>query len=287
MSKFAAFILTHGRANNVITYATLRKHGYTGDIYLMVDDRDKQVDEYKKLYGKQVIVFDKQKAIDMTDSGDNFNKHNSVVYARNYNFVVAKEMGIDYFLQLDDDYSSFVNTIDKNGQYLTKRPKVKNFDKVCRYFVNFLIASKANAVCMSQGGDFIGGEGSKVAKLGGQGKFSRKAMNAFFMSTANPFRFMGRMNDDVNTYITLGNRGKLFITVPRIRLEQVQTQANEGGLTDMYLDFGTYAKSFYSVMYCPSFITIKQMGVVNKRLHHSVKWTHAVPEIVSHSVKKH
>ena len=55
MNSFAVFILTHGRANNVITYATLRKQGYTGQIYLMVDDEDKQIDDYKKLYGKQVI----------------------------------------------------------------------------------------------------------------------------------------------------------------------------------------------------------------------------------------
>ena len=106
-NNFAVFILTHGRANNVITYNTLRKQGYTGQIYLMIDDEDKQADEYKKLYGKQVIVFNKQTAINYTDSGDNFKKRNSVVYARNWNFVIAKELGIDYFLQLDDDYGHF------------------------------------------------------------------------------------------------------------------------------------------------------------------------------------
>ena len=48
-NKFAVFILTHGRANNVITYATLKKQGYTGKIYLMIDDEDKQAEEYKKI----------------------------------------------------------------------------------------------------------------------------------------------------------------------------------------------------------------------------------------------
>ena len=33
---FAAFILTHGRADNVITYNTLRKQGYTGKIILLI-----------------------------------------------------------------------------------------------------------------------------------------------------------------------------------------------------------------------------------------------------------
>lgn len=287
MNKFAVFILTHGRANNVITYATLRRQGYTGQIYLMVDDEDKQIADYQKLYGSQVIVFNKQKAIDYTDSGDNFKKRNSVVYARNWNFVIAKELGIDYFLQLDDDYKNFYNTFDNDRNYIRQHDKLQQLDKVCEVMVQFLIDSNADSVCMSQGGDFIGGPGSKVAKLASQGKFSRKAMNAFFMNTAKPFKFMGRINEDVNAYVTLGNLGKLFITVPRIRLEQVTTQANAGGLTDIYLDLGTYVKSFYSVMYAPSCVKIAEMGVSSKRLHHMVKWKNAVPEIVSHKVKKH
>ncbi len=284
--NFAIFILTHGRANNVITYKVLRKQGYTGKIYLMVDDEDNQIEDYKKLYDKQVIVFNKQQAIDYTDSGDNFKKRNSVVYARNWNFVVAKELGIDYFLQLDDDYTIFCHTANNKGDYLTSRPRINNFDFVCEAMTNFLIDSKADSVCISQGGDFIGGPGSKVAKLAKERKFSRKVMNAFFMNTAKSFKFMGRINEDVNAYVGLGNVGKLFITVPRIRLEQGTTQANAGGLTEIYLDLGTYVKSFYSVMYAPSCVVISQMGVTNKRLHHMVKWKHAVPEIVSGNLKK-
>jgi hypothetical protein len=252
----------------------------------MIDDEDKQADDYKKKYGKEVIVFNKQAAIDYTDSGDNFGKRNSVVYARNWNFVVAKEMGITHFLQLDDDYGHFYNTFDNNRDYITQHRKLDDLDSVCDAMVEFLIASNADAVCMSQGGDFIGGPGSKVAKLAKQGKFSRKAMNAFFMNTAKPFKFMGRINEDVNAYVGLGNVGKLFITVPRIRLEQVTTQANAGGLTEIYLDLGTYVKSFYSVMYAPSCVKITEMGVTNKRLHHMVKWKRAVPEIVSGDLKK-
>ena len=39
-TKFAAFILTHGRADDVLTYDTLRRCGYTGKIYLLVDNED-------------------------------------------------------------------------------------------------------------------------------------------------------------------------------------------------------------------------------------------------------
>ena len=286
MNDFAIFILTHGRASNVQTYATLRAYGYSGKIYLMVDDEDDQINEYKRRYGEQVVVFSKQAAIDITDSGDNFGKRNSVVYARNYNFEVAKQLGIKYFLQLDDDYREFRYTFNNDRDYITKNIRITKLDAVISAMLQFYIESGALTVAMSQGGDFIGGPGSNVAKLHREGKFSRKAMNAFFMSTERPFKFMGRINEDVNAYAGIGNRGGMFITVPRIRLEQTQTQANSGGLTDIYLDLGTYVKSFYSVMYAPAFIKVAEMGVTSRRLHHVIKWKNAVPMIVSEDVKK-
>jgi hypothetical protein len=285
-NDFAVLILTHGRADNVITYETLRKQGYTGRIVLMVDDEDKQIDKYRKNFGDQVVVFPKQAAIDMTDSGDNFGKRNSVVYARNYTFTVAQELGIKYFLELDDDYKQFRYTFDNDRNYITRQISIKNLDVIIEAMLDFYIQSPALTIAMSQGGDFIGGEGSKVATLHKQGKFSRKVMNSFFCSTDRPFKFPGRINEDVNAYTELGIKGNLFITASRIRLEQVQTQANEGGLTDIYLDLGTYVKSFYSVMYAPSCVKIKEMGVSQRRLHHSVSWKYACPMIISEDYKK-
>jgi len=284
--KFAIFILTHGRSDNVITYNTLRRQGYTGEIILLIDDEDKEVGNYKKLYGKQVHVFSKQDAIDMTDSGDNFHKRNSVVYARNYNFKVAEQLGIKYFLQLDDDYTQFRYTFDNDDNYITQNILIKTLDAVIKCMLDFYISTDVTTIAMSQGGDFIGGEDSGVAQKYRKGEFSRKAMNSFFCSTDRPFKFMGRINEDVNAYVSLGLTGGLFLTYPRIRLEQKETQANSGGLTDIYLDLGTYVKSFYSVMYAPSCVKITEMGVNNRRLHHKVKWKNAVPMIINESFKK-
>jgi len=282
---FSVFILTHGRADNVITYNVLREQGYTGRIILLVDDEDSQINEYKRRYGDQVVVFPKQKAIEMTDAGDNFSKRNSVVFARNYNFIVAQELGVKYFLQLDDDYKQFRYTFDNDRNYITKQISIKNLDAVIEAMLNFYIQSPATTIAMSQGGDFIGGEGSKVATLHKEGKFSRKAMNSFFCSTDRSFQFPGRINEDVNAYTELGLKGGLFITASRIRLEQKQTQVSDGGLTDIYLDLGTYVKSFYSVMYCPSAVKIREMGVINRRLHHSVSWKNVAPMILSEEHK--
>ncbi len=111
----------------------------------------------------------------------------------------------------------------------------------------------------------------------------RKCMNSFVCSTDRPFMFFGRVNEDVNTYTTLGRRGELFFTLICAKLVQAQTQTNAGGMTELYLDGGTYTKSFYSVMYSPSCVKIGKMGDPRSmfyRIHHEVSWKHTVPRIL-------
>ncbi|MFZ4771741.1 MAG: hypothetical protein ACOYLO_16275 [Ferruginibacter sp.] len=282
--KFAVFILTHGRANNQTTYKTLLRSGYTGKIYFLVDNEDKQQDDYKKLYGSSVIIFDKKAIAETTDAGDNFKKLNSVVYARNANVEIAQKLGLDYFWQLDDDYNIFLWKIDNEKNFISGI-KIKKLDSILKAMVKFLEESDIDCVAMAQGGDFIGGEGSSIFKNFQKGTFTRKVMNSFLFSTKKPTKFIGRMNDDVNTYIVYGKQGKVFCTLPRVSLNQAQTQANSGGLTEMYLELGTYVKSFYTVMMAPSCTKIKEMGT-NRRLHHQIKWNNAVPKIISEDYKK-
>lgn len=97
---------------------------------------------------------------------------------------------------------------------------------------------------------------------------------------------MGRVNEDVNAYVWLGSRGFTFFTIPLIQLDQYQTQSNKGGLTEIYLDQGTYVKSFYTIMCSPSCVTIETMGRTNRRLHHKVDWPTAVPLIIDEKYKK-
>src|SRR4051812_2675736 len=107
LDGFAAMILTHGRPHHVATYRTLRRLGYTGPIYLIVDNEDRALEEYRTLYGEQVIVFDKAAAARTFDEGDNFGDRRAVIYARNACFEIARNLGLTYFVELDDDYLRF------------------------------------------------------------------------------------------------------------------------------------------------------------------------------------
>lgn len=278
---FAVFILSHGRANNVITIGTLRKIGYTGDIYIIIDNEDNQREIYEKIPDvKGVIVFDKLKEMERTDTADNFKDHRLVVYARNKCHDIAKELGLTYFLELDDDYTGFGIRYEKNG--MLSRKNIKDADKLFNYFIDFLEKSNALSVAFSQGGDFIGGVGSRVWKQ----QLARKAMNCFFCKTDRPFKFSGSTNEDVNMYITYGNQGKLLFTVASVCMDQLQTQSNAGGLTDIYLDNGTYVKSFYSVIHQPQCVKISTMGNKFKRIHHKICWDKCTPKILNERYKK-
>jgi hypothetical protein len=278
---FVAMILSHGRPNNVYTYKTLRNYGYTGDIIIVVDNEDKTIDEYKKNFDN-VVVFNKQKIANETDQGDNLNDLRTTTHARNAMFKIAKYYGYKYFIQLDDDYTNFRYRFFQN-KYITKG-SAKNLDKYFLILLNFYKSINAKSIAMAQGGDFIGGE--SCGMISSYERLSRKCMNSFICSVDRPFKFVSRLNEDVNTYLTLGARGDLFLTLPYIGLEQKSTQATSGGMTDTYLDNGTYQKSFFSVMYSPSFCKISLMGVSNKRLHHSIDWNSAVPKIISEDYKK-
>ena len=119
-----------------------------------------------------------------------------------------------------------------------------------------------------------------------QRKVMRKAMNTFFCKVDRRFEFVGRINEDVNTYTSLGRVGKVLLTISDMNIQQTQTQKTGGGMTGVYLDNGTYLKSFYSILYCPSGVKISCMGESHKRIHHRVKWNNCTVKILNERYKK-
>ena len=235
-NSFVALILTHGRPDKVITYSALRKHGYTGPIIIVVDNEDATLEEYKKKF-PDVYVFDKKAVAAQIDEGDNFQDRRAIIYARNVAFQIARERGYRYFIELDDDYQEFSYTYTREGEL--KQRGIRSLDKVFDALIDFKNNVGALTVAMAQRGDFIGGKENNIV----QGEvMKRKAMNTFICDTEQPFRFFGKINEDVNTYVVLGSRGSLFLQVPHVALNQVSTQQSAGGMTDIYLDSGTYVK---------------------------------------------
>jgi hypothetical protein len=281
---FAVFILTHGRPDNVKTLSTLKKCGYTGKIYFIVDNEDKTVNQYIKNFGvENVKIFDKKAIADEVDEGNNFDERRTITHARNACFDIAKELGITYFIELDDDYTAFDFRIDTNSTENRGdiRP-IKNINTVFNSLLNYYKTTNFLSIAFAQGGDFIGG----INNGKGSYRFSkRKCMNSFICSIERRFQFIGAMNEDVNTYTSRGCRGNLFYTIPFVSLTQTATQGTTGGITDMYLKYGTYCKAFTTVMMHPSGVSVSMMNATNKRIHHSINWKATTPMIIDERYK--
>lgn len=278
---FAVMILTHGRADRVYTLSSLRKGGYTGKVFFVLDNEDEQHDEYVSRYGQErIVVFDKDAQMRKCDTMDTFGKKGVILFARNACFELARELGLRYFLELDDDYTAFDMRFPRDGK-LSAKP-CRDLDRLFTAMVEFLEDSGALTVALSQGGDYIGGlKGKYYGKM-----LTRKAMNTFFCRTDRPIGFIGTINEDVNTYTTYGSRGERIFSVTQAAIVQKETQQNAGGMTGVYLDNGTYLKSFYTVMTMPSCVSIAMMGSSHRRIHHNVSWVNCVPMILNQKYRK-
>ena len=283
-SNFAVFILTNGRPDRVVTMHALEKCGYTGRIVVLIDNMDAHREAYIKNFGDKVEVFDKPEIAGCFDKADNFSNYRAIVYARNACFDVAQRLGITHFVQLDDDYSDFGYTFDPQDKFYSEGKWVRQIDAVFAAYINFLNSTPVSTVAFAQGGDFIGGENGGMVKHGPIPK--RKAMNSFFCRTDRRIWFVGTINEDVNTYVWRGGQGAIFLTASFIRLWQKMSQQSAGGMTETYVEDGTYVKSFYTLLFSPSCVKIMMMGPVNPRLHHRISWRHAVPKIIPESFRR-
>jgi hypothetical protein len=190
-------------------------------------------------------------------------------------WALARSVGARYFIELDDDYLTFqFHGYDKVPTQSAHK-RIMGIDRVFSAMADFVEATGCATLAMAQGGEY------RPERY----RLTRKAMNSFVCDVERPFQFMGRLNEDVNAYVTEGNRGRLFFTYWMLQLNQTETQQAAGGLTDLYLDSGTYIKSFYTVMYAPSCTR----GIYSRwagRIHHSIRWNAAVPKIVHERHRK-
>ena len=281
-NDFCLFVISHQRPDDLPTLRQLDKHGYTGDLYIVVDDKDPDLDAYRERFPDRLLVFSKDEVEETFDRADNFDDQTSSSYPRMACWQFAEDLGYNWFMVFDDDYQWFGHRIGPDGEYSDGIP-TRNMDAVIESFIEYMDeAAPIASIAFSQGGDWIGGENTTHAGV----KTKRKAMNSFLCTPDRKWPMMGRLNEDVNSYVTQGRQGRVFLTVMPMFLVQERTQSKEGGMTEAYLEAGTYVKSFYTVMHCPSSVTVIEMGTANPRLHHRISWRHTVPKILHEKHRK-
>lgn len=276
-SDFAVLILTHGRADKQLTYEALKKGGYTGKTYLVIDDLDEQREEYERRYGDKVIVFDKREYAKKVDTMTTKDELRSVVFARNAAYDIAKYLGLEFFGMFDDDLTSFTFRHVSGGRLLSA--PVTDFDSLFCSMVGFLETSGATSLNIASSGALIGGAS------GAFGNGMRWNINqALVVRMSDRLRFVGILNEDMNALLLGKDDGQLMLEAYAITKNAPERGSNDGGLQELYDDNKQYVRDFYSVIISPSSlrIIVKRDGT-SLRKSKALMW----PKILSGRWRKH
>lgn len=267
------YILTHGRPSfcEKNTISALRRQKFSGNIVLIVDDEDEEIEGYKNL-GYDVEVFSKKDTVCDTHLPHTGKIYTSILYARQAAFDVAKRRGDRYFCTMDDDYQYFeIKCRMKDKMLNLYQPS--DINGVMKLTYDILKTTNASCVAWAQTGDLVANR-LTVGSV-------RKAMNTLFFDTNRKYEFYGLFDQDTTAYSHLGICGGLVLTIPFIVTKQHLTQKESGGLTESYKKFGTYVKALFPVMKTPSAIKVSKLGVKNFRIHHRIMWENCAPRILS------
>lgn len=250
---FAVFILTHGRADNQKTLKMLKSCGYKGKYFLVVDDLDEQLPEYKKRYGNHVIVFNKMGARKTMDTFHNTRMLTAVVFARNVVFDIAREKGISCFAMCDDDVSRLNYKVIEKDKLKTLKI-TKNIEKFLEAYVEYQQSAKITVLGMCEDGVFIGG-GNQLARSG----YTPSVGKFMFYRTDDEVKYRGLFYEDNISTFDIPLQGRVSFSPTCIStVSQVNVKKSaRGGMKKAY-DFTSeeYVCCFMVLMAHPSGVKI-------------------------------
>ena len=263
-NNFAVFICTHGRPNKQLTLNTLRRCGYTGKVYLVLDDTDKTIQQYIDNYdANDIIVFDKNHYINNCyDTGDNVGHYKCILYAKMAVEDMAKEFGLSSFMLVDDDITNFRYRYPKENKCASV--KIKNMDDALDIYIDFLLENNITAL----------GFGSPSTYFSGARSFEpdeflryRGVFQVYIRNTNIPVTWINWYGEDNITLLKSSTAGNLWLQIPYIEYECVLVgdTSKDGGMVDIYKSVDSFELNFNIKRYFP--------GSINLMLYHKTnKW---------------
>ena len=249
---FAIFIITHKHPDKQLTYDTLRNCGYTGKIYLVVDDTDSTIQQYIDNYGKDnVVIFNKNYYINSErfDNGTNDSVYACAVYARRAVEDIAKHLGYSYFVMADDDITKLSIRYPVSGKL--KRLEITDLDSILDCYID--LVSNDGISCLGFGGvqNYFSGvdvfsENSLSKRLIPYWVFIRNAK--YFVNWTNWYA-----EDDIATY-TNNSLGMVSTIVPYILAET--EPIGTGSMQDVYESNNSFIMAMSELRYFPNILLI-------------------------------
>lgn len=249
-TDYIVFIITHGRPNNQLTLNLLKELGYTGKYLLVLDDTD-DIRTYVNNYGADnIVVFSKEYYFSIADTG--LSKQERVLkfpqYARMAVEDIAKELGYQFFMVLDDDLINIRIRYDKDG--VLKSQSTKGIiNEVFAKCIDFI--DDANVACASfgWGNSYRGG----VKVLYDYTSRNRMCAETFIRNGKFEVDWRPLMIHDLLTSISCNMGGQVWMQLLNIQIDiKVSEGKCDGGSAEVYRSFNKFRRVCFPLMMYPS-----------------------------------
>ena len=253
MSKkpsFCIMIISHQRPTTMTTYKLLKETKCTAPIFIVVDDLDPTLSEYKKLYPESVLkIFSKAEMLQHCDPVDNNPSMCSALYPRVFCQLLAERLGYSYYAVLDDDIQGFIYRYEKNGVLASKA--VSDVQQLFGAFLSLLDTTPVDALGFMNNGGFFGGLSAYQKKY-----FFIPNCVTLYKTASLIYHFAVRQ-EDFCTSSVLCNQGRIMLQTAEASFKAPARGTNVGGLSSDYKSAKMYIVNFYSLITSPFCCQIK------------------------------
>ena len=242
---FAVFITSHESPYVCKSLTSLVENGYTGAIYLVIDDMDKRIVEYKS-ETRKTLVFHKLHYVETLDIGmSTYNPQlAAVLYARAAVEDFAKALGLKYFCVMDDDLIGFRVRLPIDNKLASF--KSINLDRVFDAYIEYMDNTPICCLSFANDGSFIGGVSAfdKVLER-------RSCHTVFIRDTERPFDWSFAVNEDYISSLRMSNVGSVMFTLPFVQRTITGMGDRDEGMSDVYKTTSDFQRAFYATIARP------------------------------------
>lgn len=271
------FVPSYHRPDNCKTVHYLRKLGYDMSlVHVVIDDAAGDEAEYRAMCaaaGATLHVVGYEDAVRRFDFVHRKNPaRRAAGMFRNRFFPIADELGIDFFVVVDDDTNAYHLKYPQTRQ---RKATLEQFSWWLCEVRAFMRRHRIGAFGLSQSGDNLIGCHPEYW-------FLHKVMNTTFYDARlvrAPER--GVQDDDTSAFVGYHNAGLFTGSLGYgLMLYQTPSATAKGGLTDVYRESKLMNKSLVCPIQFPSAIHADKQPLNGGRIHHKIAYRYLAPRVL-------
>ncbi len=290
---FAIIIPSYNRFDVLKKYTLnmLEKYNYDGKWYVVVDDNDPQLEEYKNGIPKEhLFIFNKKEHYNGYDTFYNKKDFNCKLYALDYiQNELVYELNLNFYCIIDDDISNFIIRLPYKNKLLAKKINDIQFNDGLEYHLDFLNDTHYSNVSFCNEMGLFGGVTDNIFIDG----YVNKMLSIYLMKVDKPYPFYSIFEEEVNTEYLNGLYGKYVISLPFLFYKGkkfvLSKNRNDGGNSELYNTFtNTKFLELMTLLMCRpnSIIKIIYNNKNTYGFHYNKDYENIYPKIIDGRWKK-